>query len=74
LGSGGDGDGGIDGFVDASPVVAQQQQQQQQPQQEAPVRALLMMDLKESDRIVDGDVLWDRNPRSQSTQVTVSDV
>lgn len=68
LGSGGD--GGIDGFVGASPVVAQQQQQQQQPQQEAPLTALLMKDLKESDHIVDGDVLWDRNPRSQSTQVT----
>jgi hypothetical protein len=75
-GGDGDGDGGIDGFVGASPAVAQQQQQQQQqqqpPQQEAPLPALLMMNLKESDRIVNGDALWDSNPGSQSTQVTVS--
>ncbi|KAE8023746.1 hypothetical protein FH972_009414 [Carpinus fangiana] len=73
LGSGGDGDGdgdgGIDGFVGASPAIAQQQQQQQPPQQEAPLPALLMMNLKESDHIVDGDALWDSNPGSQSTQI-----
>lgn len=56
-------DGGVDGFV-AATAAAQQQQ--------TPLTALLMMDSKDSDRIVNGDLLWDTNPSGHSTQVIIN--
>ncbi|KAF5449270.1 hypothetical protein F2P56_029734 [Juglans regia] len=58
----GNGVDGVDEFVGASPVA------QQQPRQ-APLTALLMMDLKENNRIVDGDMLWGSNSNGHSTQI-----
>ncbi|XP_041016266.1 zinc finger protein CONSTANS-LIKE 15-like [Juglans microcarpa x Juglans regia] len=68
----GNGRDGVDGFVGESRVALQQQQQQQQKQHQlpqAPLTALLTMDLKENNRTVDGDMLWDTHPSGHSMQI-----
>ncbi|KAG6708947.1 hypothetical protein I3842_06G107500 [Carya illinoinensis] len=60
----------VDEFVGESRVAQQQQQQQKQhPLPQAPLTALLTMDLKENNRTVDGDMLWDTRPSGHSTQI-----
>ncbi|KAF5443605.1 hypothetical protein F2P56_036149 [Juglans regia] len=66
----GNGRDGVDGFVGESCVALQQQQQQKQHQlPQAPLTALLTMDLKENNRTVDGDMLWDTHPSGHRTQI-----
>lgn len=63
----GDGENVVfDGVLNASSV-------QPQLQQQTPFTSLLMMpmhpELKDNDGIADGDLMWDGNPNSHSTQV-----
>ncbi|CAK9144371.1 unnamed protein product [Ilex paraguariensis] len=54
-------------------VANQSVQRQLQPQQNTPFTSLLMMnsqvDFKGSDRIIDGDMLWDSKPIDHRTQI-----